>query len=145
MREAGSLVVCVRGLRGRGSRTGNSNRCIFFGVSEYALPPDLVDIQQQLHQAQHALRALYRAQPSWAKRSQLPEAFESPWPEDALPLGLTREDHEQQRRLEARVVDLAARAHSHSFWSTLSGPDVPAARDALKQIARDSQKPGAEK
>lgn len=85
-----------------------------------AVPQDLIDIQHQLHQVQHWLRPLYR--------SELPEAFLSPWPEDALALGLTPKDHEQQRKLEARVVELAATTHSDRYWSTFSGPDVPAAR-----------------
>lgn len=49
------------------------------GVSDdFSLPKDLIDVQVDLHKAQHDLRVLYRAQPSWAERSQLPGAFELP-------------------------------------------------------------------
>lgn len=120
----------------RGCPDSQFEQSIVSGVSDaYAFPRDLIDVQADLHEAQHDLHALYRTQPSWAERSQLPDAFDLP--AAALPLGLTHEQHEWQKKMEARVSELAATVHGHHFWATLSGPNLIHARDALKMVGRE--------
>lgn len=55
----------------------------------------------------------YRSLPSWTQ-------------------GTTDEQYDRRREAETRVTELAATLYAHAYWSTLSGPELVAARDAIK-------------
>lgn len=48
-------------------------------------------------------------------------------------LGLIQEQYEQGQELRARISELAETIHEHTFWASLTGEDLVAARDALKR------------
>ncbi|MFI9722074.1 hypothetical protein ACIHFE_20825 [Streptomyces sp. NPDC052396] len=105
-------------------------------AEKYEFPADLRDTQQELHRVNAELAALLRALPwsvephdGWAD----PAERWHPTRRPASP-GWTEEEREQVGALRARALELSVEVSCHSWWATLSGETIVAARMALKHL-----------
>ncbi|MGW7003934.1 hypothetical protein ACWGCW_14210 [Streptomyces sp. NPDC054933] len=102
-------------------------------MADFHYPDDLIQLQRAWQQAQRDLADLY------ARLPHRPEPMPEPYTDardnqhDASD-GWTDDDHAAVEELLARQRDLAQQLAVHQFWATLSGPDVPKARMALKHV-----------
>lgn len=102
-------------------------------------PDDLVQLQRQVHQANADLRAFLHAHPEppepvdgWHDKPG--EGYWRDRQRDASN-GWSDEDKQREIELRGRLHELIPQLHSHPHWDTLSGPDLVAARMALKRAA----------
>ncbi|POX36699.1 hypothetical protein C3486_32345 [Streptomyces sp. Ru73] len=105
-------------------------------MAEYDFPEDLIAAQLEMHRTRAAYRALCETLP-WSvvplPGYERPEGHHYPFRREDSP-GYTEEQAEQEARLRARMRELSIQIGTHPFWDTLSGPDVVAARSALKHV-----------
>ncbi|MER7151239.1 hypothetical protein [Streptomyces lydicus] len=105
-------------------------------------PDDLVQLQRDLDQATHALKAFLDERPhspephdGWTDKP-----GEGYWRDrhSEASLGWTDEEKQQETDLRRRLLDLIEQVHGHPHWDTLSGPDLVKARMKLKRVHDES-------
>lgn len=106
----------------------------------FDFPDDLVQAQRDLQQATAELEALYAELP-WSVEPAPAWEREDRWSKTSFPdsPGWTDGQKQQVEGLRARRLDLATKVMTHDYWDTLSGPDVVAARSALKHVDDETQ------
>ncbi|MFJ7489661.1 hypothetical protein ACIQZB_00120 [Streptomyces sp. NPDC097727] len=99
-------------------------------------PQDLRDAQLALHQTraayeQYATTLPWSAEPmpGWESDKQLHSNYVSGKPDSS---GYTEEQAAEVARFQAELLRLSAEVATHSYWESLSGPDLVDARMALK-------------
>ncbi|MGW7006573.1 hypothetical protein ACWGCW_28080 [Streptomyces sp. NPDC054933] len=102
-------------------------------MAEYDFPDDLRTLQTDLEAARAELAALYGRLPHRSMAMPEPYVDVRGIQHPASP-GWTDEEHQAVDALWARQRELSAAITWHPFFSTLTGPDRPVARMALKHL-----------
>ncbi|MFI2241120.1 hypothetical protein [Streptomyces chrestomyceticus] len=102
----------------------------------YDFPDDLLAAQRALQQATSDLHALQKrlpcsVEPADAFHDSRESGYWRDRQREASP-GWTDEEKAEETRLREHRLELATTVVTHTFWSTLSGADIPKARSALK-------------
>ncbi|MDF3292371.1 hypothetical protein [Streptomyces silvisoli] len=102
-------------------------------MAEFHYPDDLIQLQRDWQQAQRDLADLYAHLPH--RPEPMPEPYtDARGVQHPASVGWTDDDHAAVDKLLSHQRDLAQQLATHEFWATLSGPDVPKARTALKHV-----------
>ncbi|MFJ8762748.1 hypothetical protein [Streptomyces cyaneofuscatus] len=116
-------------------------------MTTYDFPQDLRDAQLALHQTQSEFQQYARTLPwsaepmaGWEGDKQLHSGFRSSKPDSP---GHTEEQRQQVAAYRARLLELSTQVVTHSFWETLKGDDLFAARMQLKHV-HDAPEPQGE-
>ncbi|WP_175541580.1 hypothetical protein [Streptomyces aidingensis] len=94
---------------------------------DFSFPGDLLAAQRRLSAAEAEHVALCRALPSRARTAAARRRAAA----GGVPAEGIRDQAEQERRIRARVLELAERVHGHPYWDTLPPAERAAARGAL--------------
>ncbi|MFF5717940.1 hypothetical protein [Streptomyces buecherae] len=99
----------------------------------FEFPRDLLAAQEELHQVRARLLALYERLP-WSVEPAPGFRDQELWRPRERPdsPGWSEQERTEVAELRERELALATTVSQHPFWTTLSGPRVPAGRMALK-------------
>ncbi|WP_165986243.1 hypothetical protein [Streptomyces sp. YIM 98790] len=99
---------------------------------DFSFPGDLLAAQRRLSAAEAEHVALCRALPSRARAAQRR-------PRGGPPPGeWVHEQADHERRVRARVLELAEAVHGHPYWQSLPPDERAAARSALRRHGPDA-------
>ncbi|NEC17929.1 hypothetical protein [Streptomyces parvus] len=113
----------------------------------FPFPADLLDAQEALHQARHAVEEYARTLPwsaepmaGWDSEKQLHSSYRS---SKADSPGYTDEQRTEMARLRAEVLRLSEVVYVHPFWATVEAGKVVEARMRLKHAHEPAAAEGA--
>ncbi|MER0241284.1 hypothetical protein AAHZ94_04445 [Streptomyces sp. HSW2009] len=102
-------------------------------AESFAFPEDLLAAQEELHQVRARLLARYE-ELSWSVEPAAGFADRDLWRPRERPdsPGWSETEQAEVTQLRARERELAETVITHPYWATITGPQVPVGRSALK-------------